>query len=261
MMRRLAVLAGVSAVFFALVALALASPTPTVTYNSPIKQTGKPKAGKPAPVQYDGILDVKNPDGTQPATGSPTTLYFAKQLVNNGKYFPSCSVTDIDGKTSVPAKCKKAVIGKGTAASQAGTPGTASIINEPLAVTAYNGPKGKQLLLVLNATSPVAVQNRVVPGTFGPGSGQFGYTLKFQVPADLQQQLGLQISLTHFDVVISAKTISAKIKGKKKKVSYLALTKCPKSKTLPVKAVVNFNNDAAQPGGPVVTATSTTKCK
>src|SRR3954471_93681 len=68
MMRRLAVLAGVSAVFFALVALALASPTPTVTYNSPIKQTGKPKPGKPAPVQYDGILDVKNPDGTQPAT-------------------------------------------------------------------------------------------------------------------------------------------------------------------------------------------------
>ena len=43
--------------------------------------------------------------------------------------------------------------------------------------------------------------------------------------------------------------------------SYLALTKCPKSKTLPVKAVVNFNNDAGQPGGPVITATSTTKCK
>jgi hypothetical protein len=261
MMRRLAVLVGVSAVFFALVAIALASPTPVVTYTSPIKVSGKPKPGKPAPVTYTGVLDVKNSDGTQPATAPTTTLYFAKELVNNAKYFPSCSLSDIDGKQTVPAKCKAAQIGKGTAASQAGTPGQTSIINEPLTVTAYNGPKGKQFLLVLNASSPVAVQNRVVPATLGPGGGKFGYTLKFTVPANLQSQLGLQIALTHFNVVTSGKTRSVKIKGKKKKVSYLMLKSCPKSGTLPSKAVVNFNTDAGTPGGPTVTNEGTFKCK
>ena len=260
-MRRLAVLVGIGAVFFALVAIALASPMPDVKYDSPIKVSGKPKKGKPAPVTYRGILDVSNPDSTQPATAPTTTLYFAKQLINNAKYFPSCSVTDIDGKQTVPAKCKKAQIGKGTAASQAGQPGTPSVINEPLTVTAYNGPKGKQFLLVLNASTPVAVQNRVVPAKLGPGGGAFGYTLKFQVPPDLQSQLGLQIALTHFDVVTSGKPRTVKVKGKKKKRAYLTLSKCPPSGTLPSKAVVQFNNDAGQPGGPTVTSTGTFKCK
>ena len=260
-MRRLAVLVGIGAVFFALVAIALASPTPVVTYTSPIKQSGKPKPGKPVPVTYNGVLDVKNPDGTQPATAPTTTLYFAKELINNAKYFPSCSLADIDGKQTVPAKCKAAQVGKGTASSQAGTPGATSIINEPLTVTAVNGSKGKQILLVLNASSPVAVQNRVVPATLGPGGGKFGYTLKFQVPANLQQQLGLQIALTHFDVVTSGKTRTVKIKGKKRKVSYLMLKSCPKSKTLPSKAVINFNQDSGAPGGPTVTSEGTFKCK
>ena len=161
-MRKLAILLGACAAFFALAALAFASATTTVSYTSPIKEKGKPKKGKPANLTYTGILDVKNTDGTQPPTAPTTKIYFAKQLVNNAKHFPSCKVSDIDGKTSIPSKCKKALVGKGTAASQAGTPGTVAPINENLAVTAYNGNKGKQILLVLNASSPVAIQNRAV---------------------------------------------------------------------------------------------------
>ena len=259
-MRKFAILLGAGAAFFAVVAVAMASVTPTVSYTSPIKQKGKASKKKPANISYTGILDVKNSDSTQPDTAPTTTLYFAKQFKNNSKKFPSCNVSDIDGKQSIPAKCKKAIIGKGTAASQAGTPGQSSIINEPLTVTAVNGAKGKQILLVLNASSPVAVQNRVIPGKFGPGSGGFGYTVTFTVPADLQSQLGLQISLVHFNVTIN-KTTTVKIKGKKQKISYLQLTSCPKSKKLPVRSVVNFNNDAGQPGGPTVQSDATTSCK
>lgn len=262
-MRRLAVLVGAGAVFFALVALAFAtSGTPQVSYTSPIKEKGKPKKGKAVPVAYRGILDVKEADGTQPPTGAITTLYFAKGFVQNSKYFPSCSQAELDGQTSVPAKCKKAIVGTGSASSQAGTPGTPSAINENLTVTAYNDGKHKQFLLVLNASSPVAIQNRVIPGKLGPGGGKFAYTLKFTVPANLQQQLGLQISLTHFNVLTSSKTISAKVKGKKQKVSYLMLKSCPKSHKLPVKAIVQFNNDDGTPNpSRTVTATSFTKCK
>jgi hypothetical protein len=258
MMRKLAVLVGAGAVFFALVAYAIASVTPTVSYTSPIKEKTRPKPGTPANIQYTGILDVKNSDGTQPATAPTTQIFFAKQFKNNAKHFPSCKASQVDGKPTIPAKCKKAIVGKGTASSQAGTPGQPAVVNENLSVTAINGNKGKQLFLVLNATTPVPVQNRVIPGTLGRGSGPFGFKVTFKVPADLQSQLGLQISLTHFNVVLSPrKTVT--VKGHK--VSYLQLTKCPSSKKLPVRAIVHFNNDAGQPGGPTVTSDTTTSCK
>ena len=257
-MRKLAILMGAGAVFFALVAYAVASVTPTVTYTSPIKEKGKPKPGKPANIQYTGILDVKNSDGTQPDTAPTTQIFFAKQIKNNAKHFPSCKASDIDGQAAIPAKCKKAIVGAGSASSQAGTPGKPAAITENLTVTAVNGNKGKQVMLVLNASTPVAIQNRVIPGTIGGAGGKFGYKVTFKVPPDLQSQLGLQIALTHFNVVFSSKK-TVKVKGQK--VSYLQLTKCPKSKKLPVRAIVNFNNDAGQPGGPTVTSDTTTSCK
>jgi hypothetical protein len=257
-MRKVGILLGAGAVFFALVGLAIASVTPTVSYTSPIKQKAKPKTGKPANIQYTGILDVKNSDGTQPDSAPTTEIYFAKQIKNNAKHFPSCKASQIDGKASIPAACKKAIVGKGTAASQAGTPGQPAAINEPLTVTAVNGNKGKQILLVLNASTPVAVQNRVIPGTLGRASGKWGYKVTFKVPPDLQQQLGLQISLTHFNVVFGTSK-TAKVAGRK--ASYLQLTKCPSNKTLPVRAIVHFNNDAGQPGGPTVPSDTTTSCK
>jgi hypothetical protein len=261
-MRRLAVLVSAGAVFLALVALAFASPQPQVSYTSPIKQKAKPRAGKPVPVTYTGILDIKEPDGTQPPTGATTTLYFAKGFVQMSKYFPSCSKADIDGKTSIPAKCAKAKVGHGKAVSQIGaTPGTAPAITQDLTVDAYNDGKHKQFLLVLNSSFPVSVQNRVIPGKLGRGGGKFAYTLKFTVPKELQSNQGLQIALTHFNVVTSPRTITARINGKKQKVSYLMLTKCPKSHKLPTKAVVNFNQDNGATGGPSVQNTGFTKCK
>ena len=260
-MRRLAVLGGAIAAFFALVAIALASATPQVTYTSPISQKTKPTPRKAVPISYRGILDVKEPDGTQPPTGPKTKLYFAKQLVNMGRYFKSCKASDINGKASVPAKCKRAVVGRGTAQASAGSPGAPGI-PEPLQVTAYNGPKGKFLYLVLNGTSPAQIQNRVIPGKLGPGSGKFGYTVTFTVPADLQQPIpGLQAALVHFDVKISSKTITATVRGRRTKVSYLMLKSCPKTKKLPAQAVVNFNQDNGQPGGPTVQANSTFACR
>lgn len=265
-MRRLVVLVGAGAVFFALVALAFASPKPVVTYTSPIKEKGKPKHGKAVPVTYTGILDIKEPDGTQPPTAPKTVLYFAKGFVQNSKYFPKCSQKDIDGKPSnqIPKKCKKAIVGTGVAQSVAGpTPGTPPLaaLSETLSVTAYNGTNNT-FLLALNTTSgAVQIVNRVIPGKLGKGGGKYAYTLTFLTPQNLQSLAGQQIALTHFNVKTSARTVTAKIKGKKQKVSYLMLASCPKSKKLPVQAKVFFNQDNGQPGGPVVTSTSTTKCK
>jgi hypothetical protein len=268
MMRRLFVVLAAGVLVCAVAATAAYALTNnTVKYGVTLKSKGKPKKGKAVPTSYRGVLDVATDNGTQPNVAPTTKIYFAKQLVQNAKYFPKCDPKKLDGQTTVPASCKKAVVGKGTATASGGAPGGAinPATTESLTVTAYNGLKGKQLLLAVNGSSPLVISNRVIVGTLGKGSGPYGYTITFAVPADLQFQLGLQVALTHFDVTTSAKTITAKIKGKKKKVSYLSLASCPKSHKLPVKTVVNFDQDGAPggpgtPGGQVGTFTGSFKC-
>jgi hypothetical protein len=269
MMRRLFVLFAAGALVCAVAATtAFALGNNTVNYTVKLKKSGKPSKAKPAKLQYEGILDVGTSDGKQPNVAPDTTIYFAKQIVQGAKYFPKCNPKALDGKSSVPASCKKAVIGSGVATASAGSPGAAinPVLSEQLKVTAYNGLRGKQILLSLNGSLPLAITNRVIVGTIGKGGGPYGYTVNFHVPTDLQFQQGLQVALTHFDVTIKRKTVKAKIKGKKKTVPYLGLSACPKSHKLPTKTTVHFSQDsgapgqAPPPGGPSVTSTGTMKC-
>src|SRR5689334_16674448 len=189
MMRKLFVLFAVGALVCAVAATtAFALTNNTVNYTVKAKKKGKASKAKPAPLSYEGILDVGTSDGKQPNVAPTTKLYFPKQIVQMAKYFPSCNAKAIDGQSSVPASCKKAVIGHGTASASGGAPGQPinPATTENLTVTAYNGAKGKQLLLVVNGSSPLQISNRVIVGKLGPGGGKFGYTVTFTVPADLQ---------------------------------------------------------------------------
>jgi hypothetical protein len=206
---------------------------------------GKPTKKKPVNASYQGILHIDtDPQGQQPEGAPTTSVYFAKGIKNNAKYFPFCNKTEIDGKPSFPAKCKKAVVGSGTASALAGSPGNPSSqsVKEDLTVKAVNGPKGKTIYLVLNSapSAPVAIQNRVVPGTVVKSSGQFAFLVRFQIPPDLQEQLGLTVSLTDFNVKIPSKARKVKVGRKFQKLSYLQLTSC--KRTMPVKAVTQFKD-------------------
>jgi hypothetical protein len=237
--------------------------TNTVTYTSKVTYKGTPTSTKPANVAYQGILHIDtDPTGQQPDTAPITSVYFAKAIKNNAKYFPFCNATEIDGQPSMPAKCSKAKVGTGSASALAGTPGNPSTqsIRENLSVTAVNGPKGKSIYLVLNSTpdAPVQIQNRVVPGTVVKSSGAFAFLVRFAVPADLQEQLGLRIALTDFNVKISGTPRKVKVGKVFKKIAYLQLISCKGS--LPVKSIVQFkdsaNGDVIKP----VTSTSSAKC-
>jgi hypothetical protein len=268
MMRRLFVLFAAGALVCALVATAAYALTNNqITYKVTLSKKGKPSKAKPAPLSYRGVLDVSTTDGKQPNVAPTTQIFFAKQIVQHAKFFPSCNPKSLDGQPTVPASCKKAVVGKGNATAFAGTPGATLNpgLSEQLTVTAYNGLRGKQLLLALNGSSPLAITNRVIIGKIGPGGGKYAYTITFTVPSDLQFQQGLQVALTHFDVKISTKTVKARIKGRTQKVSYVGLTGCPKNHTLPVKTVEHFDQDGTPgspppSGGQVFTFNGTMKC-
>jgi hypothetical protein len=235
--------------------------TDTLTYTGTGSHKGTPSTKKPANFTYTGTLSVDtNPPGQQPDVAPTTSVYFAKGIKRNGAYFPSCTQSEIDGKPSFPAKCNKAVVGTGTATAYAGQPGgdrTQSIV-ETLNVKAVNGPKGKLLFLVLNSTpdAPVAIINRIVPGTVVGSSGSFAFYVRFDIPQNLQEPVpGVKVALAYFNVKISGTAHTLTINKKKVKASYLQLTSC-KGK-MSAKAITTFDNN----GTPTpVTATSTGKC-
>lgn len=255
-MRRIALLVAVGLLVTAAAAWAV---TNTVSYSVTIKKVGGNKATpkKPLRIAYNAVLHIDtDPPGSQPETSPVTSIYFPSQIQQNSKLLPSCKQSDIDGKQSMPAKCNKAVVGSGTASALAGSPGSpaSNSVKEDLNVKFLNGgPNVVLLLLNSQPSAPVAITNRVVPGTLGTASAPFGYRVDFTIPQDLQNQLGLSIALTDFKVSITNKAFTVK-KGKKKvQVGYLQLTGCPASGTLPIRAVAHFASGD-------VTNDSTTKC-
>lgn len=259
-MRRIALLA---VVVGALVAAATAwAVTNTVSYTVTLKKaTGKPSSKKPVPVAYNALLHIDtDPSGNQPDTAPVTSIYFPKQIKQNSKLLPGCSVKDIDGQQEMPAKCKKGKVGSGTASALAGSPGSpaSNSVKEDLNVTFINGSNHKQVLLVLNSqpSAPVAITNRVVPGDLASASAPFGYRVDFKIPEDLQNQLGLSIALTDFKVAITNKKFTVKVKGVKKLVGYLELTGCGE---LPIRAIAHFKDSAN--GGATTDVTNDSKAK
>ena len=236
--------------------------TNTLDYTAKLGFSGKPTAKKPSNLTYTGTLHIDtDPSGQQPQAAPITSVYFAKQIKNNAKYFPFCNRSEIDGQPTLPAKCSKAKVGTGTAKALAGSPGNpaSTSVAESLDVTAMNGPNGKSLYLVLNSQpgAPVAIQNRVVPGTVVKSSGAFGFLVRFDIPADLQEQLGLQISLTDFTVKISGTPKKVKVGKTFQKIGYMQLSGCKGS--LPVQAISQFKDPDTGHVTPVTTK-SAAKC-
>jgi hypothetical protein len=256
--RRLVLLTAIAAMAITGVAYAV---TNTLTYSAKLTYKGKPTETKPANLAYTGTLHIDtDPAGNQPDTAPTTSVYFAKPIKNNAKYFPFCNKTEIDGQGTFPTKCNKAIVGTGTATALAGSPGSpaANSVKEELTVKAVNGPKGKVLYLVLTSKpgAPVAINNRVVPGTVVKSSGPFGFLVRFDIPADLQSQLGLSISLTDFLVKVSGTPRTLKVGRVNKKIAYLQLTSCKGS--LAVKAIAQFKDSST---GQVTPVTSESKAK
>ena len=250
----------VSALVMAAVAYAV---TDTMKFSSVTKSSvKKPTKTKPGNLTYRGTIAIDtDPPGQQPDAAPTTTVFFDNDIKRNSARWPSCTRSEIDGKETVSSKCKKARIsipGKSTATAYAGTPGNpkSQSVKEDLSVEAYNGPSGKAIFLAVTSKpgAPVKLSNRIVPGTIVRASGPYGFAVRFDIPPDLQEQLGLKISLTNFDVHIAPTTRT--ISGKK--VAYLQLTAC-KDHKLAVKAETKFRDNTTQQLK-AVTSVSSSKC-
>ncbi len=154
-------------------------------------------------------------DGTY-ATKS-AVIHFDKNLKFNNKRFPTCALKIVATK---PEKCPKgSLVGKGFAKA---TVGEGQIKVNPT-IKAYND-KNNKINLSLIAKKGEVDSSGILVGTLKKDTGDYGFKLDVPIPAKLQSQLGLKITLTKFNTTINRNTVT--VKGKK--YAYVNSVGCPK---------------------------------
>lgn len=265
-MRRSACLAAVLVLCLACTATASAV-TNTVQFKAQLQMRSAPTADQPAALAWEATQTVDtDPPGEQPNATSGSTWYFPKQVVSNARYFPTCTMAQLDGAPAVPPECQPAIVGNGFSVAYAGQPGSpvSNSVREDMSVTLVNGtPAGQQWLLYLHSDpgAPVAVQ-RAIPGTVIGASDPYAIAVRFDIPYDLQFQVGLSISLAQFVLNIPSDPHAVLVDGQYYDASFLGMTSCDAA--VPAQSTVTFTTDGGYPGVtyPVgtVTATTTVPC-
>lgn len=235
-MRKLAfaaVAASVAAVGIAVPASAINGEQGLAVQVSPSKHG---TAKKPAAVKLKVTTTTKPAANDSPFATKQAVISFDKNLVFNGAKFKSCTAAAVQAsEASCPAGSK---VGSGTAQ------GSALGITQNLTVTAFNGPKGKSLLLHVTGSAPLAIDS-VINATLKNASGKFGKKLVVPIPANLQQPVpGTFATLLSFITTVKAKS---------GKTPYVGLKGCTKKK-------LNFKGDFTYTDGTSKSATATAKC-
>ena len=242
--RKLAMLAVAACSVAGVTAIAQAATTQTLNASVSPGKAGTPK--KPKGVKLTVGLATRTNAGEPIPASSRAVIELPKELRLNGKHFASCTLANA-AKNSCPPGSRI-----GTGAAKANIAGQVADIP----VIAFNGNKGKSLMLYLNITKPV-VQQAALEGKLS------GRTLTVDVPPALQQPVpGLFTPLTDFQVSIKA-SVTKRVKGKRTKINYVELIDCPASKKLSFKST-NTYADGSQgptaPTPPALSATATSAC-
>ena len=235
-MRKLTLLAVAAVTALCAVGIAQAV-TPTTTMKASVSPSKKGTAKKPANVKLNVEL-ITQPTAGEPAFATRSTVvHFDKNLKFGGKNLKSCSSSQVQADDT---KCPKgSKVGSGSAT------GVALGLTENLTVTAYNGPTGNKLELLVDGQSPLQIHS-VIEGKLQKDSGLYGQKLVVAIPETLQQPApGAFATLTDFKT-------SVKGTGSKKR-PYVGLAGCAK-KTL------NYKSDFVFTDGTTSTATTTSKC-
>ena len=235
-MRKLTLMAVAAVTALCAVGIAQAV-TPTTTMKASVSPSKKGTAKKPANVKLNVEL-ITQPTAGEPAFATRSTVvHFDKNLKFGGKNLKSCSSSQVQADDT---KCPKgSKVGSGSAT------GVALGLTENLTVTAYNGPTGNKLELLVDGQSPLQIHS-VIEGKLQKDSGLYGQKLVVAIPETLQQPApGAFATLTDFKT-------SVKGTGSKKR-PYVGLAGCAK-KTL------NYKSDFVFTDGTTSTATTTSKC-
>jgi hypothetical protein len=235
-MRKLTLMA-VAAVTALCVAGVAQAVTPTTAIKASVSPSTKGTAKKPKNVRLNIELVTQPKPGEPDFATKATVVHFDKSLKFGGKYLKSCSRAQVQADDTKCAKASK--VGGGSAT------GVALGLTENLTVTAYNGPGGNKLELLVDGQSPLQIHS-VIEGKLQKDTGLYGQKLVVAIPDNLQQPApGAYATLTDFKT-------SVKGTGSKKR-PFVGLAGC-------TKKALNFKSDFVFTDGTTSTATTTSKC-
>jgi hypothetical protein len=235
-MRKLTVTAAAAVTAIGAVGIAQAV-TPTTAMKASVSPTKKGTKTKPRNVKLSVEL-ITQPTPGEPAFATKSTVvHFDKNLKFAGKYLKSCTAAQVQADDT---KCPKgSKVGSGSAT------GTALGLTENLTVTAYNGPSGSKLELLVDGAAPLQIHS-VIEGKLQSDSGKFGKKLAVTIPDSLQQPApGAFATLTDFKTAVKGT-------GSKSR-PYIGLAGC-------TKKLLNYKSDFVFTDNSTSTATSTSKC-
>jgi hypothetical protein len=166
-MRKLSIAVLAIAAVAALASVAYAANVYTVSGST--TKPGKGSKANPIPTGIKLQFDVTETDSSKRGTVVEKYALGGEGLVTNPKFFPKCKFSDMDSEATVPAKCKKALVGSGIAKNAAGSSSDQSLASSTpcnLQVRLYNNGSG--MIIRLDGGPPA-------PPSFE--SNQFGCVL------------------------------------------------------------------------------------
>jgi hypothetical protein len=214
-------------------ALMLAAAAPVANAVSPtakIKASISPSSirtahgsvGTPIALHYETIFGTDTPAAVaQPFTIQKAVVFFPKGAVANGRFFKSCSASQISRFGGVLSRCPKgSKIGGGTLRALAIQLGVTS--NGRVAL--FNGPGGRSITFNIQTSIPANI-NESFDAPLVKVHGKFAYRLSLIVPSTLQQIIsGVFVGLEDFKVTTSA---TVRVHGVKR--GYIEALSCPKN--------------------------------
>jgi hypothetical protein len=269
-MRKLWIAVLAIAAVFAVTSVAVATNVYTVHLGS-TTVPGKGSKTRPIPTGLKFGFKVEDSDPSMRGTVIDQYAIGSEGLVTNPKLFPSCKFTELDDAT-VPAKCAKALVGKGLVKNAAGSNTDRSLASSSacnLALRLYNDGDGMTLRLDSNGQPPpdnfetdtvgcllpiaTAINGKFIRRPIG---SVVGSDLVFKVPSALKHPGLPQIdnSVRRSDNTIF-KTVK-RIKGQRR--GYYEKVGCKGSKRL-VRATFKTEATSSQPSQ-TFTATKQSKC-
>jgi len=254
-MRKFTVAAIAALVALAVAAVAFAAPQSTLDVKITPTKAGKKKRPRAAEIFVQ--VGTGTDDGSKPPTTRRLQLFLGKGLKLNAAKFPSCTEAKINQN---PASCpagSKVGRGSATALTTAGNNRPTAEDRQQFNVTAFNGPRGRSLILYIEGQTLDI--RKVIVGKLSRAAGTYGYKLTFDIPGDVQQPApGLYTPLIDFQT-----SVAATRRIKRKRVPYVATVSCPSNRKWAFKSITDYANEnrADRPQQPSQTAEATSNCR
>ncbi|HMJ01447.1 MAG TPA: hypothetical protein VK506_00820 [Conexibacter sp.] len=193
----------------------------------------RPANGFGTPIRLTTNQKLTHPEDSSLRLTRVAVLLPGGVAVPNGRLFPSCTAAALNRARGRLRVCPEgSLVGRGIATGTAVDIGVTSSGR----LTFFNGPGGRSLTLNVSIINPALI-NATFTAPIKKISGRYGYSVTFNIPAQLQTILDGPIVVRRVDATIGA---TRRVRGVTR--GYIEAIRCPASRRVPAEASWTFDD-------------------